>query len=603
MKANSVEAIFLQNKPRAGGRVSVHPCLHSRWCIPQFALACACVSVFHLTLVAAARAQGPPVPAPAAAAPAATPPLPQPADQAPAPMPAQALDASGAVPVVIAGAPVPLRVERLLGGGRGRIGASGPVYARADRAEGELEEDAIFEGAVEVRHDGLVLRGERAVYRFEDDELKVRGKVHLVDRGTIFDGPALDFKLEAHTGQMPQASYSYAPKGGRGESRLIEFLNDNDIRMHEATYSTCQPDNMAWWIRAETLDINRIDQEAIAHSATLYFEGVPIFASPYFDLPLGEQRRSGVLTPGFYQDSRVGQEFIVPIYWNIAPNRDYTITPDVMPRRGVSLGNEFRFLEPQVRGQLDYDILPYDRSTGTMRDHIVALGQYANFTGLGANLNYNRVSDDNYLIDFTHNIVNATPYVLPQELNVTYTQPFWNAAFRVDKSQTLISLLATDDPGPYEKVPEIAVNLARADWHGFDLASAFDATRFQHPAINPLFVPTTTTFPPGWYSQDGTRYIANPSASYPILAPGWFVVPKAQWHFTDYELDPTYNSGNSSAFRSLPLLSLDSGLVFERPVTWLGESSKQTLEPRLYYAYVPYRNQNQLPNFDSANSD
>jgi LPS-assembly protein len=111
-----------------------------------------------------------------------------------------------------------------------------------------------------------------------------------------------------------------------------------------------------------------------------------------------------------------------------------------------------------------------------------------------------------------------------------------------------------------------------------------------------------TTFPL-WYSQDGSRFVANPSVSYPLLAPGWFVVPKAQWHYTAYELDPTWNSGNTSAIRSLPLVSLDSGLVFERPVTWLGESSKQTLEPRLYYAFVPYRNQNRLPNFDSADSD
>ncbi|HXY05594.1 MAG TPA: LPS-assembly protein LptD [Burkholderiaceae bacterium] len=491
----------------------------------------------------------------------------------------------------------------MLGAGQGGIKISGPVFARADRVEGEIDENVILEGAVEVRHDGLVLRGERAVYRFEDDELKVRGQVHLFDRGATFDGPALDFKLEAQTGQMPEAKYSYAAKGGRGESRLIEFLSDDDIRMHEATFTTCRPDNVSWWIRANTLDINRIDEEAVAHGATLYFEGVPVFASPYFDLPLGDQRRSGVLTPGFYQDSRLGQEFIVPIYWNIAPNRDYTITPDVMPRRGLAFDNEFRFLEPQFRGQINYDILPYDRSTGTLRDHEVAQAQYANFSGLTANVNYNRVSDDNYLIDFTHNIVNSSPYVLPQELNVLYTQPYWNAALRLDKSQTLISLLATTDPGPYERVPEVAFNVYRADWHGFDLASVFDATRFQHPAINPAFVPTTTTYPAGFYSQDGSRFIANPSVSYPVLAPGWFVVPKAQWHYTAYELDPTFNNGSSSADRSLPLLSLDSGLVFERPANWLGESSRQTLEPRLYYAYVPFRSQNQLPNFDSADSD
>jgi len=50
-------------------------------------------------------------------------------------------------------------------------------------------------------------------------------------------------------------------------------------------------------------------------------------------------------------------------------------------------------------------------------------------------------------------------------------------------------------------------------------------------------------------------------------------------------------------------LSVDSGLIFERNIDWFGRASEQTLEPRAYYAYIPYRNQNQLPNFDSALAD
>jgi len=427
------------------------------------------------------------------------------------------------------------------------------------------------------------------------------GQVHLAERGASFDGPKLDFRLDAHTGQMPDASYSYAAKNGHGNSRLIEFLDDDNIRMHDATYTTCSPSEPAWWIRAETLDINRADQEAVAHSTTLYFEGVPVFVSPYFDLPLGDQRRSGVLTPGFYQNSRLGQEFIVPIYWNIAPNRDYTITPDVMPRRGLFLGNEFRFLEPQVRGQLDYDIIPYDRTTGNKRDHVLAQMQYANFSGLALGMDYSRVSDDNYLIDFSHNIVTASPEVLPQEVYARYTQPYWNATLRMAKSQTLVSLLSTSDSGPYERVPDLTFNALRTDWHGMDLGATVDATRFQHPAINPLFIPGILSA--GWYSQDGSRLVVNPSVSYPELAPGWFIVPKVQWHYTAYELDPNFHAGSTSAIRSLPIASVDSGLVFERPASWLGAPARQTLEPRLYYAFAPYRNQSDLPNFDSADAD
>jgi len=505
----------------------------------------------------------------------------------------QSLESKAAAPL--------LRAERALGAGRGGGPDSGTVFVRADRIAGEFQENAVLEGAVELRGQGIVLRGDRAVYTANTDEMAMQGTVRVMEGGAVFSGPSLAFKLEAHTGKMPDASYSYALKHGSGQSRLIEFLDDDNVRMHDATYTTCRPNDPSWWIRAETLDINRADQEAIAHSTTLYFEGVPVFASPYFDLPMGDQRRSGMLTPGFYQNSRLGQEFIAPLYWNIAPNRDYTLTPDIMPRRGVSLGNEFRFLEPQLRGQLNFDVMPNDRTTGTMRDHVRLQSQYADFRGLNASVDYNRVSDDNYLTDFSHNIVNASPEVLPQEAVVSFTQPFWNASLRLAKSQTLVSLLAATDPGPYERVPDLSVMAMRADWNGLDLGASLDAARFQHPAVNPLFVPPAQTA--GWFSQDGSRVVVNPSVSYPILTPGWFIVPKVQWHYTFYELDPTFHSGSSTAVRSLPITSLDAGLVFERASSWLGEDARQTLEPRVFYAFVPYRNQNNLPNFDSADAD
>ena len=538
-----------------------------------------------------------------------------------------AADAPGANLAALPPAPHGLRVERALGAGRGNSNASAPVFVKADKVTGEFNDHTELEGAVEVRHEGVVLRGDRVLYQFETDALAVRGKVRMVEKGAAFEGPSLDFKLEAHTGEMPNASYTYAAKEGRGQSRLIEFLGDDNIRMHEATYTTCKADEPAWWIRAETIDINQDEQNAVAHGSTLYFQGVPVFASPYFNVPLGDQRRSGVLTPGFYQNSRLGQEFIVPWYLNIAPNRDYTLTPDVMPRRGVLLGNEFRFEEPVVRGQLNYDVMPNDRTTGTARDHIRLETEYAqtfgrpplggpantgsdvNLASLGGltfKLDYNRVSDDNYLTDFSRNIVSASPEVLNQEADLRYAETYWNATLRLAKSQTLISLLAATDPGPYERAPELMFNSLRSDWHGFDLAATFDATRFQHPAINPLFVSPvqqSTLYTPKWFSQDGSRFIVNPSVSYPVLYPGWFITPKVQWNFTQYALDPNFNSGSRSAARSLPLASLDAGLVFERPARWLDAEVRQTLEPRLYYAYVPFRDQSRLPNFDSADAD
>ncbi len=501
---------------------------------------------------------------------------------------AQAAGAPSAAPGTAPAPPaegVVLRLERALGAGRSAASASTPVYARAERIDGSFGQTCTLQGSVELRHGGTVVRGDRVVYEFKDDLAKVRGHARLADNGAVFEGPSLDFRLEAHTGQMPDASYSYAAKQGHGQSKLIEFLGDDDIRMHGATYTTCRPDDPAWWIKAETLDIDRLSQEAVGHSTTLYFEGVPVLTSPWFDMPLGDQRRSGILTPGFYQNSRLGQEFIVPWYWNIAPNRDYTLTPDLITRRGILLGNEFRFLEPRVRGLLQLDLMPNDRTTGTTREHVSLQQEFAAQDGVTGALNYNRVSDDNYLVDFSHNIVSASPSVLPQEARLSYGQTYWNGTLQIQKSQVLTSLLAGVAP-PYQRIPDLSLNAARVDWHGLDVSNMFDATRFEQSGL-----------------ESGTRYVLNPSISYPWLAPGWFAVPKVQWHYTEYELDPAYHGGQTGATRSLPIASLDAGLVFERSTSWGGSAMTQTLEPRVFYAYAPFRDQSGLPNFDSADAD
>ncbi len=455
--------------------------------------------------------------------------------------------------------------------------------------QGEVDERVQMDGAVELRSAGTVLRGDSAEYLCASDEAKVRGNASLYDRGTMFSGPQLDYRLEARTGRMPQATYAYSPRQGRGESSLIEFLDEDHYRLHDATYTNCAPGDDAWWVKAETLDIDRQEQRAIGHHATMYFQGVPIISSPYFSMPLGSERRSGVLTPSYYFDSRSGLQVTVPYYWNVAPNYDYTITPALYPRLGSLIRNEFRFLEPTVRGVINYDVMPYDRATSSSREHLTVNQTYSSSFGLSASINYNRVSDDKFLTDFSHSLAEAAPIELPQNGSVSYAQTYWNATVQVARNQTLFSLLnppGTPLPGtppPYDRVPQLTINASRADWRGFDMGATVDATRFRNETL-----------------EEGSRLIVNPSVSYPMLSAGYFLVPRVQWNVTEYDLDPTHHSGQSSATRSLPIGSVDAGLVFERSSRWLGRDATQTLEPRLYYAYIPFRDQSRLPNYDSA---
>ena len=477
-----------------------------------------------------------------------------------------------------------LRLERALGDGRGRPAAEGAAFVRAERINGEIEERLILEGNAEIRRGGTVMRGDQITYTVATDEIEAAGNVRLYREGVAVFGPSLALKIDARTGAMPDAGFTYAPHRGRGTARRIEFLEGGRVRLEDAVYTTCAPGDDSWWVQARRMTIDQDEELGVANGASVHFKGVPILASPYFQFPLGDRRRSGLLTPSVGINSKLGVEAIVPYYWDIAPNYDATISPRVMSKRGVLIGTEFRYLEPRFAGTVEYDLVPYDRVTETSRSYLSVRHLYDNTAGLTGGVNYSRVSDDNVPADYARTVAGASRLVLPQEVFLRYTQRNWTALARVEQNQTL------QDPTqpvvkPYERVPQLALTAWTPRIGGFDAGVMVDATQFDHPTL-----------------ETGTRFIVNPSLAYPVRAPGYFLVPRLQWLGTWYELDDPRRADRSPS-RTLPLASVDSGLVFERDANWFGDASVQTLEPRLFYAYVPHRDQSSLPVFDTAEAD
>ncbi len=475
-----------------------------------------------------------------------------------------------------------LRLERALGSGP--AAEQGAAYLRAERISGEAQEGVTLEGNAEIRRGGMVLRGDRITFTVATDEVEATGNVRLYRDGVAVFGPSLTLRIDARTGAMPDAGFTYAPHGGRGTARRIEFLPGDRLRLEDAVYTTCAPGDDAWWIRARRLTVDRDDQLGVVNGASVHFQGVPILASPYFQFPLGDRRRSGLLTPSVGINSKLGVEAIVPYYWDIAPNYDATIAPRVMSKRGLLIGTEFRYLQPNYGGTVEYDLVPEDRVTETSRSYLALRHLYDNARGLTGGVNYSRVSDDKVLADYARTIVGSSRLVLPQEAFVRYAQPYWSTLLRVEKNQTL------QDPEqpvvkPHERVPQLAFNARAPRLGGLDAALMLDATQFDHPTLD-----------------TGNRFIVNPVLSYPLRAPGYFVVPRLQWLGAWYEVDQP-GGGTRRPSRSLPLASVDGGMVFEREAPWFGEASVQTLEPRLFYAYVPYRDQSDLPVFDTAEAD
>ncbi|HVE89737.1 MAG TPA: LPS assembly protein LptD, partial [Burkholderiaceae bacterium] len=480
-----------------------------------------------------------------------------------------------------------LKLERQLDENRSPAREGAPTYARAQNIEGSIDERVILRGDAEIRRSGTVLRGDTITYTQATDMVNVEGQARVFRHGASFSGPRLDFRVDAQTGTMPDAAFTYAARSGRGNATLIEFLGSERARMENARFTTCGPGDNAWWVHAESIEFDGLDETATATFATLYFKGLPILASPILSFPTSDRRKSGFLTPSFGLSSTLGTDISAPYYFNLAPNYDYTLTPRVMSKRGLLLENELRYLNPNHRATLVYDVIAKDQQFDGSRDFKAVRYEYASPLGFGAGINYNRVSDDRYFVDFATTIVDTSQKVLPQDGYLAYNQPYWNTSVRITKNQTL------QDPNtfqlvakPYERVPQAIVSGYIADWRGFEASAALEGTRFDHPTL-----------------ETGNRYLADVRAAYPILAPGWFFVPRARVSSTAYDLDPRFRPGDASQTRTLPILSIDTGLVFERDIGWFGRAAQQTLEPRLFYAYIPYRNQSNLPNFDSALAD
>lgn len=491
---------------------------------------------------------------------------------------------------------VRLRTATSLSDSAALVNENSASFISAEQME-TTDDEIILTGDAEVRRAGTVIRGDNITYTQSSDTVDVKGNAVVLRDGVRFAGPELNYKIETETGEMQDARYEYAARRIQGQSKYARFESGVSTQLRDATLSTCKPGSKAWWIEADTLTIDESSNMATAHDMSFHLAGLPVMGLPYAFFPVGTERQSGLLTPTIAMSSDLGFDYAQPIYWNIAPNYDYTFTPRLMTKRGVLLGNEFRFLNPNFGGTLTYDWLPNDRHTGDSRYGARAQG-WAQWNGIRFGADYNRVSDGDYMDDFSGNFQESDESVLPQDAWMSYGQDFWNASLSVRKNQVLNRTDHSAIDKPYEKVPELRWRAYYADLYGLEISSTFEATRFKHKDKE--------------FKPEGDRFYMNQSVAYPMRGAAWFVTPKAMVTGVAYNLTGLNNldkqfresigyEKNSSFI--VPTFSLDSGLIFERDSSWFGKEATQTFEPRLFYVYTPYRDQSKMPVFDSSYAD
>jgi LPS-assembly protein len=507
----------------------------------------------------------------------------------------QAARAQDAVPLSLK--PSPMLREDIPAAARQGL----PTFITGDRLTGRTDLDTIVEGDAKLRRGDTSIQADRLEYYQPDDLARARGNVRINRAGNTYEGPLLELKVDSFEGFFNEPHYRFLRNNAYGQADRIDFIDDKRAIIRNASYTTCQrhpgPSWMpAWILRAASIRIDNEEETGLASGAVLSFMDVPILAAPQLSFPLSDKRKSGVLPPTIGLDNLSGVEVTLPYYWNIAPNRDATFYPALMSRRGVDLGAEFRYLENDYTGVARASFMPgdklrdRDRWSYALKHDGVIHTPLPLFSTLGLNLNLNRVSDDNYWRDFSRTTSSLTQRLLSNDGSLSWGMGNFSLQARALKWQTLQDVASPIVP-PYDRLPQIVGRYTRGDLPGgLDTYIETDYTQFE-----------SNRFLTG--QPNARRGFMMAQVSRPWQAPGWFFTPKFQLHATQYQFDGVLADGSRSASRSVPTFSLDSGLVFERDASYFGRSFRQTLEPRAFYVYTPYRNQALLPNYDSASND
>jgi LPS-assembly protein len=463
----------------------------------------------------------------------------------------------------------------------------------AESSQGEAEKFVEATGKVEARSPTRELLSDYVFYDVGLDTFRAKGNVSLRSWQDLVTGPELEFKRDTETGFMKSPKFILGLYKGRGAAEELLFTGPDQYRVIRGTYSTCTDENPAWKLDVTTLDINEQTGVGTAKGARVYLGGVPIAWLPQFTFPLKNERKSGFLAPTYGTSESRGFEFQVPYYLNLAPNYDATITPRIMTKRGVLVNGQLRYIvaTPFGLGSGDWvaEYLPNDRVIDRSREALNLRHTQAFSPNVTLQLAFNRVSDPRYFVDLADFVSVTSITTLPREATLTYRKFGWMFTARGQKFQTLQDPAAFTLP-PYDRVPQLTAEspIYKLGFDKrFELQTTNELTRFDYPnASNP----------------SGYRAFNYTALAYRYGAPGYFITPRFSLHTTRYKLIGQFDDVKDST-RVVPISSIDAGLYFDRDASLFGQAFRQSLEPRIMYTRIPFRDQTETPVFDTALAD
>jgi len=443
-------------------------------------------------------------------------------------------------------------------------GDAGPLFLSADRVESVSANVVEASGKVEARKAGQNFYADTLRYDHSIEQIDAKGNIRLEQSNMVVTGSTLKLQLDSHTGMMTDPRYRILPTDGRritgrGEAESLELLGKDKFTAKDATYTTCAVGNDDWKLKVVDLDIDQSRQVGTARNVLLTFKNVPLLYTPWADFPLNDARKSGFLAPTIGFTGKSGLDVTLPYYFNLAPNYDATLYPRFLATRGLQLGGEFRYLMPSFQGEAALEYLPNDQTEERSR-WLAALSHTQNFgPRLKGQITFQRVSDNEYFRDLSNQIDVTSRSILPQDGSFTYDGDWWQAGLRVQQLQVL------QDPNkpilqtPYYRLPQLTLAASRSLSGNLQAAVESEYTRFHHPSPDPLT-----------QVDGGSRFTVYPSLKLPYSNSAFFITPKIGYHYTHYNIDTPLAGMPASQSRSLPVASLDTGLIMERDFSFRG---------------------------------
>ncbi len=445
---------------------------------------------------------------------------------------------------------------------------------------------ASMSGGVLLRQGDKLAGADSARYDPDSKALILEGNVRYEDQSTLIESDSAEFAYLTGRIRFEGAEFLVGASNARGTASAFEINQDGRLELDDVSYTTCPPGSNDWLLEASDIDLDSETGVGTARGVKFRFQGVPILWAPYLSFPINDARKSGVLTPEVGSSSRSGTEIRVPYYWNIAPNYDATITPRLLTERGLQLQTEFRYLTRSIDGIADVEYMPHDDTTDDSR-YLLSLQQRTLFTKGWRNLvDLIYVSDNQYFEDLGGSLSTASITQLDRHISFDYHTDTLSLFGQVQDYQTLDDALSAVDE-PYQRLPQL---LASGSWPDKALGLHYG---FDGELVN--------------FDRDvgvtGWRLNVAPQVDLPITGPGWFIKPALAWDYTSYSLSNTLPDQPDDPSRSLPIASFDTGMVLERSMKSGRKNRIQTLEPRLLYVHIPYRDQDDLPIFDTIIPD